>query len=156
MRDIGEQFGEVAARDSLVHDHGCAPETIRVFHGSGVFDVVGETPDGRIVIIEAKGPNAELGSRIDLDGNRSQQGTRPYAESILDNMSKTADPDDIDLVGRIQTQLELDDVRRDDPDFEPSVIYEEVKPKVEKRSEGGETTESYGGYNRRNFDLRPR
>lgn len=166
VTDIGEEFGEQAARDSLINDYGVPPENITVLHNSGVFDLVGELPDGRFVVIEAKGPSADLGSRIDLSGKRSQQGTREYFESIVDNMmtrgEKMTDAEyatRLRLAARLSTALALDEADAPPPGSDASapprrVRYDVVKPIVEPIIENGEVVgEKANGYDRKRFDL---
>ena len=127
----GEAFGESAARDSLANDYGVPPTRVTTLHGPGVFDVIGEFPDGRIVVIEAKGPSADLGARKDLTGEMSQQGSRPYFETIVDRMRKGADADQRGIAAALADSLTLDDLERGTPGFEPSLVYDEVRPTVD-------------------------
>ncbi|MEU6261981.1 hypothetical protein [Saccharopolyspora shandongensis] len=141
---IGEQFGEKAADDMLADQYGVDPSQIRTFNGNGVFDKVVELDDGRIIVVEAKGPSASLGAREGVgnwDGSLVQQGTRPYMDSILDNMTRNG-PDKA-LARRIKAALEDGDVE-----------YLEVKPTVrEVVGPDGKPHHVYSGYNRRKFHI---
>lgn len=141
VTNTGEDFGEAAADDMLAQHYGVNPDQIQTFNGSGVFDKVVELDDGRIIIVEAKGPNADLGARRDLNGDLVQQGTREYMESILDNMRRNG-PDEA-LAARIKAALEDGDVE-----------YLEVKPSVrEVVGPDGQKHHVYAGYNRRKFHI---
>ncbi len=63
-----------------------------------------EGPDGRLLLIEAKGGTSELGVRRSADGTRMvQQGSREYLESLAATMTRSSDPE----IRRLGAKLEL-------------------------------------------------
>ncbi|EPH40643.1 hypothetical protein ABT390_21550 [Streptomyces aurantiacus] len=87
-----ELFGEAVAERHAIPEH--FPNARRVDDGefgNNRFDQVYRNPDGSFVVVEAKGSlRAGLGERTSHLGNRVQQGTREYFETILREMDKRA------------------------------------------------------------------
>lgn len=107
--------------------------------GSGVFDKIAISPDGTVVVIEAKAPHADLGNRLDLDGRRVEQGTRPYYEAIVKEMEKRGDDDVADALDQALKKETVD--------------YRLVKAKVTTGPDGKDV---FAGYDSSKFDLSPR
>ncbi|WP_330960138.1 DUF637 domain-containing protein [Photobacterium sp. 53610] len=88
-----EAMGEMAGEATQVQNG--ATRLMSHYPGSndkrGQFDQIWHQPDGKIVIIEAKGGDSQLGSRIGLNGQRVQQGTKEYFESVVASMKKWYD-----------------------------------------------------------------
>ncbi|WP_285693324.1 ADP-ribosyltransferase [Actinomadura sp. NBRC 104412] len=157
---LGEDLGENAARDAfadLLRDRygdrevqveqlfprpdadGEPARTAR----SGEFDQVyrvtdPETGEVRHYVIEAKGPSAQLGSRIGEGGFSYQQGHPAYVDSLLDAMEQRGG-DDADLAYALRDAL-------DDGQLE----YHYARAKVGIDDDGNPY---YAGYERRQFDL---
>ncbi|WP_067695665.1 toxin glutamine deamidase domain-containing protein [Nocardia jejuensis] len=88
---LGEKMGEHAAERHAVPEH--FPGATRVElpdlgFGQRQFDQVFRLPDGTYVVVEAKGPSAELGACTLPNGQRVQQGRLDYFEAILDAMEE--------------------------------------------------------------------
>ncbi|MDK1472967.1 hypothetical protein QNO07_05905 [Streptomyces sp. 549] len=83
-----EKLGDLAAEYHAMPDH--YPDFTRVDNkatGNNRFDQIWKGPDGRYVVVEAKGSTkAQLGDRNGLNGRRVMQGTREYFETILQEM----------------------------------------------------------------------
>ncbi len=94
MSKAGEELGERTAEHHAVQEH--FPDAQKVDlpdlgYGQRQFDQVYEMPDGRMVVVEAKGPSADLGSSK-IEGPNGQkipvgQGRRDYFEHITDAMT---------------------------------------------------------------------
>ncbi|WIX85451.1 hypothetical protein [Amycolatopsis sp. DG1A-15b] len=176
--DYGEDLGEHAARDAVadryppdrydvkelpdpeVHGDNTRPGGGEK-PGSGRFDQIYEVTDKttgetRHVIVEAKSPNAELGTRKGLDQKTNfEQGHPKYVESIIDNMRKHGTPAEKALAVELQDSLDMEALDysvararvREEADFEP-----DGTPKVDK--DGNPVKKPvYGGYNLKYFDL---
>jgi hypothetical protein len=62
--------------------------------GSGLPDLIYELPGGRIVVVECKGGDADLGVRRSVDGTLLvQQGTHEYLRSLAREMSTSSNPE---------------------------------------------------------------
>ncbi|MEV0251174.1 hypothetical protein AB0H76_31595 [Nocardia sp. NPDC050712] len=121
---LTETMGNIAARDYI---HQMGGEVITglddALTGSGKLDVVGIV-NGKLVVVEAKGGGAQLGTRW-VDGDpgqliRVQQGTPQYLKWMLDN--------DPDLVKALKDRGLLEAVRNGEMD----VVYDMIRynPKV--------------------------
>ncbi|MGV9823356.1 hypothetical protein [Nocardia xishanensis] len=121
---LTETMGNIAARDYI---HQMGGEVITglddAVTGAGKLDVVGIV-GGKLVVVEAKGGGAHLGTRL-VDGDpgqliRVQQGTPQYLKWMLDN--------DPDLVKALKDRGLLEAVRNGEID----VVYDLVRydPKV--------------------------
>ncbi len=155
--DRGEDLGEHAAGDSMAdmyRDSDLTPHQVPTKDtGAGTFDQVYEIKDkdGNTVkwaIVEAKGPNADLGVRKGLDGQNYEQGHPKYLESVLQNMRDRGDGDLADKLEAAALGGDLD--------------YTVVKAKVSHETvdvtqPDGSVTQTkeprYGGYDRRHFDI---
>ena len=102
INNIGEALGTLAGQDAIAHyfpatkfdSRALLPDDIQ---GSGVFDnavLITERSTGRsqIIIVENKGPRANLVSRIGLDGKRYEQGTQGCYESTDRSMMNSRIP----------------------------------------------------------------
>ncbi|QUJ70260.1 DUF637 domain-containing protein (plasmid) [Photobacterium sp. GJ3] len=93
QRIYSEAMGEMAGEATQAQNG--AKRLMSHYPGSndkrGQFDQIWHQPDGKIVIIEAKGGDSQLGSRIGLNGQRVQQGTKEYFESVVASMEKWYD-----------------------------------------------------------------
>jgi hypothetical protein len=97
-----------------------------------------ETGETRLVVVEAKGPNAELGTRKGADGQNYQQGHPRYVESVIENMAKNGTPTEKALAQRLSDAL-------DDGELD----YNVVKARVNGSGDAAE----YAGYAQKHFDL---
>ncbi|MFI1563042.1 hypothetical protein ACH4ZX_08205 [Streptomyces sp. NPDC020490] len=92
MNRASEMFGEHVAEHRAIPEH--FPDAIRVddgAFGNNRFDQIYKTPDGRYVVVEAKGSeSANLGVRKGHSGRLVKQGSREYFETILQEMEKRA------------------------------------------------------------------
>ncbi|WP_228025256.1 hypothetical protein [cf. Phormidesmis sp. LEGE 11477] len=108
-RDINvrsEQLGEAAGRQIASQQPGDWTEIPIPRAGAGVPDLVFESPDGRLLMIEAKGGTSELGVRRSVDRTRLvQQGTREYAESLAAEMMRSTDTRIRELGQKIELAL---------------------------------------------------
>lgn len=98
MRDVKDDEGNVIGREKVVKPN--LDGATLLGRGSGApgngnsqFDLIYETKDGDIVIVEAKASTTtSLGTRIHSPRRGRpvdvMQGTRPYLESILDAMRR--------------------------------------------------------------------
>jgi len=103
MVRASEQLGEVAA-DAYIKK--IAPNATRLRSEmpgrgkSGEFDRVYQDGD-KVYIVEAKGGESSLGSRKTKGGDRAQQGTPEYRNSVVeemqDRLDKVAERDDFNL-----------------------------------------------------------
>lgn len=87
-----EMLGEYAAERHAIPEHyaGAVRLDDGAF-GNNRFDQVYRTPDGRYVVVEAKGSTrASLGVRKGHSGRLVTQGTREYFKTILKEMEKRA------------------------------------------------------------------
>ncbi len=90
VTDRGEEIGEEAADRHAIPEHFPGAERIELpelGYGQRQFDLVYKLPDGTIIVVEAKGPSAELGACTLPNGQTVQQGRRDYFESVLDAMT---------------------------------------------------------------------
>ncbi|MFI9806672.1 hypothetical protein ACIHEJ_20320 [Streptomyces sp. NPDC052301] len=87
-----ELFGEdVAERHAIPEHYRGAVRVDDGAFGNNRFDQVYKTPDGRYVVVEAKGSTkARLGVRKGHSGRLVTQGSREYFETILAEMKKRA------------------------------------------------------------------
>ncbi|WP_328448916.1 hypothetical protein [Amycolatopsis sp. NBC_00438] len=178
--NLGEDLGEHAGRDAVADrfpppdyevkelpDPDLHGDNTRLGDkpGSGRFDQIYQVtgPDGqpRLVVVEAKGPNAGLGTRQGADGNgRFEQGHPKYVDSIIKNMAANGTEAEKNLAEdliRAQRKGTLDyyvaKARvRDEVDLDPSGA------KVPDPANPGQYKKHpvYGGYNLKQFDLTDR
>jgi hypothetical protein len=87
-----ELFGErVAEHHAIPERYPGARRVDDGAFGNNRFDQIYEKPGGGYVVVEAKGsPRAGIGERTSHLGNRVQQGTREYFETILEKMQERA------------------------------------------------------------------
>ncbi|MDO9505103.1 hypothetical protein [Hydrogenophaga sp.] len=96
IRDSGEDLGTRAA-EKFAADVLGGPTAIPLTRtGAGVPDLVFDN-GGRLILIEAKGPQADLGFRRTADGRRTEQGTPEYLESLARDMMRPRMPPDRQL-----------------------------------------------------------
>jgi hypothetical protein len=144
---VGEELGEHAAADAVrdtypPKDYDVTPVHDPNVSGSGRFDQVyevhnRETGETRLVIVEAKGPNADLGTRR-YDGENYQQGHPKYVQSVIDNMRDNGTDVEKELAKRLEKAM-----------GKGQLDFNVVKAKV---SGSGDAAE-YGGYSQKHFDL---
>ncbi|MCC9707805.1 hypothetical protein E4N62_22535 [Streptomyces sp. MNU76] len=93
MLKQSELFGErVAEHHAIPERYSGARRVDDGAFGNNRFDQIYEKPGGGYVVVEAKGSlKAQVGERTSHLGNRVQQGTREYFETILKEMDKRAD-----------------------------------------------------------------
>ncbi|MDG5806600.1 hypothetical protein P9869_28840 [Streptomyces ossamyceticus] len=93
MLKQSELFGErVAEHHAIPERYTAARRVDDGAFGNNRFDQIYEKPGGGYVVVEAKGSTtAKIGERTSHLGNRVQQGTREYFETILKEMDKRAD-----------------------------------------------------------------
>ncbi|UUU32854.1 hypothetical protein JIX56_24910 [Streptomyces sp. CA-210063] len=93
MLKQSELFGErVAEHHAIPERYSGAKRVDDGAFGNNRFDQIYEKPGGGYVVVEAKGSTtAKIGERTSHLGNRVQQGTREYFETILKEMDKRAD-----------------------------------------------------------------
>jgi len=129
--------------------------------GAGRFDQIYEVTDKttgetRHVIVEAKGPNAELGTRKGLDGKTNyEQGHPLYVDSVIENMRKNGTPAEKALARDLALAKELDQL---DYSVAKARVREEVVVGSDGRPVVGEDGKPvkkpvYGGYNLKHFDM---
>jgi hypothetical protein len=176
--DYGEQLGEHAASDAVadryppdrydvkelpdpaVHGDNTRPGGGEK-PGAGRFDQIYEVTDKttgetRHVIVEAKGPNAELGTRKGLDGKTNyEQGHPLYVDSVIENMRKNGTPAEKALARDLALAKELDQL---DYSVAKARVREEVVVGSDGRPVVGEDGKPvkkpvYGGYNLKHFDM---
>ncbi|WP_159771297.1 hypothetical protein [Streptomyces sp. HM190] len=92
MLKQSELFGErVAEYHAIPERYPGARRVDDGAFGNNRFDQIYQKPDGSFVVVEAKGSlKARIGERTSYLGNRVQQGTREYFETILDQMQERA------------------------------------------------------------------
>ncbi|MGW5733534.1 MULTISPECIES: hypothetical protein [Streptomyces] len=117
---LGERLGEDAARYHVVPKRFAGAKWIEIPktpNGADTFDQLWETTDGELVIVEAKGPKADLDWRQEQiirdgikipTGKMVKQGTREYIQTICAEMLDRAirSPEDGKLARRILDALE--------------------------------------------------
>ncbi|MFD3976682.1 hypothetical protein [Streptomyces cyaneofuscatus] len=113
---LGEALGEEAARRHMMLQEFSGAREVTDLpstpNGSRRFDQLWRTEDGRLVIVEAKGPKADLDWRRgngDLDsGTMVKQGTVEYVRTILADMESRAlvSPLDAKYAQQIRTALD--------------------------------------------------
>lgn len=145
--EVGEELGEHAAADAVRDSFPPERFDVTPLHdpdvkGSGRFDQVyevhnKETGETRLVIVEAKGPNADLGTRRH-EGENYQQGHPEYVTSVIENMRDNGTAAEKALARRLQ-DAQLDEL----------LDFQVVKAKVN----GSGPTAEYGGYSQKHFDL---
>ncbi|MGF1723825.1 hypothetical protein [Photobacterium nomapromontoriensis] len=86
-----EQLGELAAEGYMKKQYPGATRLKSDYPDSGMkknqFDQIWQTADGKLIIVEAKGGTATLGTRTVTSINkRAEQGTPEYKDSIIDAM----------------------------------------------------------------------
>ncbi|RCW65271.1 hypothetical protein [Pseudorhodoferax soli] len=99
IRDSGEALGEHAASRFATDTLGLGTPLPCSRTGAGVPDLAFNGPDGRLVVVEAKGPQADLGFRRTADGRRAEQGTPEYLESLARDMMRPTSPADVQALG---------------------------------------------------------
>ena len=84
-----EQLGEVASQAYIKQNFPNATKLEASLPGNGKqgeFDQIYIDNDtGRLIIVEAKGGNATWGARIDLKGQRAEQGSKSYMDKVIQN-----------------------------------------------------------------------
>lgn len=145
---VGEELGEHAAADAVRDSFPPEKFDVAPLHdpdvsGSGRFDQVyevknKETGETRLVVVEAKGPNAELGTRKGAGNLNYQQGHPKYVDSVIENMAEKGTPTERALAQRLE-----------DAKMDGNLDYTVVKARV---SGSGDAAE-YGGYTQKHFDL---
>ncbi|MFD1659418.1 hypothetical protein ACFSL4_14680 [Streptomyces caeni] len=141
MAKQSELFGENVAEYHAIPDR--YPNAKRVddgAFGNNRFDQIYRNPDGGFVVVEAKGSlKAQLGERTSHLGNRVQQGTREYFETILQEMQHRAkrakDPAEKALAKNLRIAL-----------LEGKVDYVLVKADATPAGK-------YAGYEMKQFDI---
>jgi hypothetical protein len=99
IRDTGEALGTGAA-EKFAQDHLNNPTPIPISKtGAGVPDLAFDGPNRRLILIEAKGSEADLGFRRTADGRLAEQGTPEYLESLARDMMKPTNPPDVQTLG---------------------------------------------------------
>ena len=69
--------------------------------GSGVPDLVYKLPDGRLIVVECKGGESGLGTRLTADkASRAEQGHIEYLRSLAEEMAKSSTNSDIRKLGQ--------------------------------------------------------
>jgi hypothetical protein len=89
LTKLGEELGDRAGMHSTPEIYPGPPPPTRLdpgLPGSGRFDQVWETSDGRLVVVEAKGPSAGLGNALNGDNVLVKQGHDTYFEKIAEEM----------------------------------------------------------------------
>ncbi|SPF06814.1 hypothetical protein [Streptomyces sp. MA5143a] len=113
MLKQSELFGErVAEHHAIPERYPGARRVDDGAFGNNRFDQIYEKPGGGYVVVEAKGSTtAKIGERTSHLGNRVEQGTREYFETILKEMDKRADrakdQAEADLAGKLRIALAL-------------------------------------------------
>ncbi|MBS1874285.1 MAG: hypothetical protein JSU00_13800 [Acidobacteria bacterium] len=99
IKKSAETMGSKAGEHFAAHELG-NPKAIPIGkEGAGVPDLAYEGPDGRLIIIEAKGPKAGLVDRATPDGRRAYQGTPEYLESLAIDMMRPTNPESVRKLG---------------------------------------------------------
>lgn len=99
LRDASEALG-VAAGRQFAAEQGWPTEVPIPRSGSGVPDLVYRDANGRLVIVECKGPRAKAATRgAELAGEpvRAQQGTPEYLRSLATEMASSSNTEIRDL-----------------------------------------------------------
>jgi hypothetical protein len=139
--DLGTQAGRAYAR---LHLDGFREVPIPR-SGAGVPDLVFEHPDGRIVVIECKGGNARLGTRLDATGRIAvQQGTVEYLKSLAATMAATEPGPIRDLGERLQIALASE---------QPNIEYHVVRQPLNEN--GSLASPQYGKFDLKANERRP-
>ncbi|MFE1322655.1 toxin glutamine deamidase domain-containing protein [Kitasatospora phosalacinea] len=137
MQEASRQFGEESARlhYMALQDAGFVEQKLLgPKNGNDQFDQVWKHPDGRFVVVEAKGsPEAPLGTRLvpGVGRQRVSQGSREYFLQIIDEM---IDRGETDLARQLTEALAAGKVE-----------YVLVA--------GGRNTGSYNGLDYQRFDI---
>ena len=90
IASLSEQIGEVAsmaAVEGKIPNAKQLPSDIPGKGKTGQFDKVYVDGD-TVYIVESKGASSDLGTRKDLNGEHSQQGTPEYMDSVISNMKE--------------------------------------------------------------------
>ncbi|WP_327191044.1 hypothetical protein [Streptomyces xinghaiensis] len=138
MGKAGETLGDQAAEfHAIPENFSDAQRVDNRALGNNRFDQIWERSDGSYVVVEAKGPSAQLGDRRGLSGRQVMQGTREYFESILAQMDKRGVNDQVEgaLAEKLDAALKAGKVE-----------YVVVRAKAD----GGQ----YAGYTMKKFDIR--
>lgn len=110
---FSESLGEAAARLHVAPAKlvGAVEQVLpKTPNGANMFDQMYRSPDGKLTIIEAKAPSSRLmwrrgsGSAQDL---MVQQGTRPYLETIINEMLQRPTLRVTDASGKVWTNAKL-------------------------------------------------
>ncbi|MCB9441579.1 MAG: hypothetical protein H6523_15185 [Mycolicibacterium sp.] len=142
----GEALGELAAEHAIARMFPSERYDVTPLHGdqrgSGHFDQVYEVHDRvanetRIVLVEAKSPSGELGTRKGLDGADYQQGHREYVRSVASKLQQ-GNSADRKLARRILNELEDGNLR-----------YILTRARVTRNGDSAE----YDGFSVDQFDL---
>jgi hypothetical protein len=123
------------------------------YDGAGSFDQVYEIKDAdgntvKYVVVEAKGPNADLGVRQGLDGKNYEQGHPKYVESLLENMRRRGDGDLADELEAAALGGDLDYLV-----VKAKVAHDTIEVPGADGTPEKTKVPKYGGYDRRHFDL---
>jgi hypothetical protein len=108
MLKQSELFGErVAEHHAIPERYPGAKRVDDGAFGNNRFDQIYEKPGGGYVVVEAKGSlKAGIGERMSHLGNRVEQGTREYFETILNEMdkrsAKTNDSAEAELASKLR------------------------------------------------------
>ncbi|MBU7599434.1 hypothetical protein JGS22_017875 [Streptomyces sp. P38-E01] len=143
VTDIGEEFGELtASAHAMAEQHPEATLVAGGVKGNRRFDQVWMNPDGTFIVVEAKGPSADLGERYGHTGQRVSQGTREYFETILKDMKKRSEEqvnsNDEQTREAAEKEDALADALESALNAEPiAVKYVTVKPKVKQNAYAG-------------------
>jgi hypothetical protein len=89
LTKIGEEVGDRAGHHSVPEIYPGPPLPNRIdpgLGGSGRFDQVWETADGRLIVVETKGPSASLGKALGLDNKLVMQGHDRYFDKKIEDM----------------------------------------------------------------------
>ncbi|MFD9131494.1 hypothetical protein ACFVZA_03480 [Streptomyces bottropensis] len=116
MLKQSELFGERVAEHHAIPEHYAGARRVDdgVF-GNNRFDQIYEKPGGGYVVVEAKGsPRAQVGERTSHLGNRVQQGTREYFETVVQKMQerakKAGNAEEMTLATKLEEALLKDQV----------------------------------------------
>ncbi|GGZ84566.1 hypothetical protein GCM10010371_50460 [Streptomyces subrutilus] len=110
---FSERLGEDAARLHVVPERfpGAVEQVLpKTPNGANMFDQMYRTPDGKLVIIEAKAPSSGLMWRKGVGpakGFMVKQGTEPYLRTIIAEMQLRPTLHVTDAGGRVWTNAEL-------------------------------------------------
>ncbi|MBU7599436.1 hypothetical protein JGS22_017885 [Streptomyces sp. P38-E01] len=151
VTDIGEEFGELtASAHAMAEQHPEATLVAGGVKGNRRFDQVWMNPDGTFIVVEAKGPSADLGERYGHTGQRVSQGTREYFETIIKDMEERslneAMSDDVRIREAAIREEALATALLDALEADPvGVEYISVKPRLKD--------EKYAGYLLSRFNI---